>query len=137
MKSIQANIDRLREIAEAEGSDDLKEALAYWIEDEIEAGGTAEDAGYTYAEAWERELEYHEEIASDKGQDAEARRAAARFLKHARQILIKAGYYRVMSDREIANTTVSRGTVWDFKIGGVAYTCDSCGVSAWGKKVVS
>ena len=42
-------------------------------------------------------------------------------LKECRAILIGLGYYVEMTQDEISQTQVSRGTVWDFKIKGVAY----------------
>lgn len=48
----------------------------------------------------------------------------------ARRLLIQLGFYRWMPPEEQAQTTVSRGTVWAFKLGGVAYTSDEL-VSEW------
>lgn len=48
-----------------------------------------------------------------------------KLIKECRLILIDLGFYRIMPQSEIDNTTVSRGTVWDFKIKGTAYTSDS------------
>lgn len=45
-------------------------------------------------------------------------------LRAARQLLVALGFYRPMSADEIASTVVSRGRVWAFKVGGVAYTAD-------------
>lgn len=59
----------------------------------------------------------------------------AKELREARRFLIEAGYYRVMTAGEIARTTVSRGSVWAFKIGRVAYTSDypSCYINDEGR----
>ena len=52
------------------------------------------------------------------------------FKTPVRDVLIEAGYYRPMSEKEIANTTSTRGTVWDFKRKGQAYKSDE-GLETW------
>lgn len=51
-------------------------------------------------------------------------------LTAARRLLIQLGFYRWMPPEEQAATIVSRGPVWSFKLGGVAYTTDEL-VSEW------
>ncbi len=52
-------------------------------------------------------------------------------LNVARNLLVKIGFYRVMSPLEIASTVTSDGRhPWDFKLNGVAYTSDST-VEEW------
>ena len=44
-----------------------------------------------------------------------------RMLLRVRRMLIAAGYYRPMSPEEIERTQVTSGSVWAFRLGGVAY----------------
>jgi len=83
------------------------------------------------------EIDYHLEVQNDGDRsqldyalavfDAECfleNNRMAKELREARLFLIAAGYYRVMPAEEIQRTCVSRGNVWTFKLGGVAYTSD-------------
>ena len=45
-------------------------------------------------------------------------------LTACRRTLIAIGFYRVMTDHEVANTITTSGTVWAFKLDGVPYTSD-------------
>ena len=45
-------------------------------------------------------------------------------VKAAREALIEAGYYRVMTTQEIADTVTTRGTAWSFRLKGKPYIYD-------------
>jgi dimeric dUTPase (all-alpha-NTP-PPase superfamily) len=51
-------------------------------------------------------------------------------VKICKLILIELGYYVPMSQKEIENSYVTRGTVWDFKLKGIPYK----GVDSWLEK---
>ena len=72
----------------------------------------------------EREYEYDELDALFDTEDNAEGWGKRNLLTACRRLLIEIGFYRVMPQSEIANTWVSGGTKWDFRLDGQPYTGD-------------
>jgi hypothetical protein len=91
---------------------ELKNELDHFMNVDREDDLEPDEKAYDIVDAFEDAMRFAEDNRDHK------------LLLICRYILIQAGYYRPMTQKEIDNTVVSRGSVWDFKLKGIPYIGD-------------
>jgi hypothetical protein len=81
----------------------------------------AEEIGYRVQDVEHEEAYDAADALVDLSDLADASDEWKEYRAPCRRLLIAAGYYQPMSERDINSTFVTRGKPWEFKMGGVAY----------------